>query len=421
MKRRNKFSLSHYKLFSCKMGQLIPIGLTEVLPGDTIQQSTSCFIRFSPMVAPVMHPVQVKIHHWYVPFRLVWDDFEDFITGGPDGLNDSTPPYAVRSNVNPQATGTLSDYLGIPPLLANDVRFSTLPFRAYQLIWNEWYRDQNLQEEFEIPKTSGREVIGTSGTSTLRYSAWGKDYFTTATPWEQKGIAVQVPVNGVPSGTLTFSGTGAPTFSTGGVSGRQLYNSIVNDGGEDGGTDLNRLGITGAVGSASGPLVWDDPKLTATFTGDSQLGAIDLNQLREAFALQRFEEHRALYGSRYVEYLRYLGVKASDARLQRPEYLGGGRSVIQFSEVLQTAADGDTPVGTMRGHGIGAIRTNRYRRFIEEHGLILTLMTVRPISVYTQGLPRMWSRFSKEDYWQKELEHIGQQEIRNSEVYMPVI
>jgi len=133
-------------------------------------------------------------------------------------------------------------------------------------------------------------------------------------------------------------------------------------------------------------------------------------------ALQRYSEARARYGSRYTEYLRYLGVRSSDARLQRPEYLGGGKTPIQFSEVLQTA-EGTAPVGEMRGHGISALRTNRYRRFFEEHGYVLTVLSVRPKTVYTQGLPRHWNRRTKEDFWQRELQHIGQQEVLNKELY----
>ena len=181
-------------------------------------------------------------------------------------------------------------------------------------------------------------------------------------------------------------------------------------------------GIYNAVWSKSSPpaiednrpYYWANPALKVD---QSDAGTIDINQLREAFALQRFEEHRALYGSRYVEYLRYLGVKSSDARLQRPEYLGGSRQTIQFSEVLQTAPGGEDPVGALKGHGIGAMRTNRYRRFFEEHGYVLTIMMVRPISVYMQGLSRMWNRRVKEDYYQRELQHIGQQEVLTKELY----
>jgi len=154
-------------------------------------------------------------------------------------------------------------------------------------------------------------------------------------------------------------------------------------------------------------------RLQTDLTGAS---AITINLLREAFALQRFEEARARFGSRYVEYLRYLGVRSSDARLQRPEFLGGGRYPVQFSEVLQTA-EGTDPVGELRGHGIGVARSNRYRRFFEEHGYVYTFMVVKPKTIYMQGLPRTWNRRTKEDFFQKELQHIGQQEVLNKEVY----
>lgn len=161
------------------------------------------------------------------------------------------------------------------------------------------------------------------------------------------------------------------------------------------------------------PYYWQNPNLKVD---ESSAATININSLREAFALQRFAEHRAMYGSRYVEYLRYLGIKASDARLQRPEYLGGGKQTIQFSEVLQTA-EGTDPVGTLRGHGIAAMRSNRYRRFFEEHGFVLSIMLVRPKAIYMQGIPRSWLRRVREDFFQTELQHIGQQEVYTKELY----
>lgn len=413
MRKRNKFSLSHYKLLTAKMGYLYPVACVDVLPGDTLQMATSLLMRFSPLVAPVMTPVTVKLHHWYVPFRLIWDEFEDFITGGPDGMSVPVPPHIIfNSSIN---SGTLHDYFGISPRESGgDLWASSLYHRAYRLIWNEWYRDQNLQEPVVVPTSSGRETATSLPNSgSLLRSAWDKDYFTTATPWEQKGAAVNVPVIGNPGGTITISG--APAFTG-------LLNQSVGSTPLSGDVyttrnalqyDYDRTGVdpqTGTIGLSKGTL-------SANFTAsDASLGVVNLKLMREAYAMQHYEEHRALYGSRYVEYLRYLGVKASDARLQRPEYLGGGRSVIQFSEVLQTA-EGTDPVGTMRGHGIGAMRTNRFRRFFEEHGVVMTLMSVRPKSIYTQGMPRKFSKQLKTDYWQKEFEHIGQQEIKNSELY----
>lgn len=410
MRKRSKFSLSHYNLTTMNMGYVVPVGLTEVLPGDTIQQATSAFIRVTPLVAPVMHPVHVAIHHWYVPLRLIWDDFEKFITGGEDGLDTSEYP-TITAPSDGFPTGGVADYLGCPTGISNLV-VSALPFRAYDLIWSEWYRDENVIEPVSISKASGPDTT----TSVYLYSkAWAKDYFTTATPWPQRGPAVSVPVNltaaGEPSITATIVGNGTPTFDGADLSYVNVNGNLASS--------VERTVLTTSRGINGQSAVWTDPALKVNInysSGNPELGSVDINQLREAFALQRFEEHRALYGSRYTEYLRYLGIRASDARLQRPEYLGGGRQTIQFSEVLQTA-EGTDPVGTMRGHGIAAMRTNRYRRFIEEHGYVMTLMSVMPISIYQDGLPRLWNRRVKEDFWQKELEHIGEQEVLIKELY----
>lgn len=387
--KRGKFSLSHYKLLTCDMGELVPIGLTEVLPGDSIQQSTSALIRCSPMLAPVMHPVHVRIHHWFVPHRLVWDDFESFITGGEDGEDDSVFP-TTAFGANLPAVGSLPDYFGMPTLVPGGYTTSALPFRGYQLIYNEWYRDQDLQTPIVISKASGLDT--TTGRS-LRNVAWEKDYFTSARPWETKGPDITVPIGD----SAPVTGTITTTFNKDmRLSGVAPPNPVVsNDTGSDAITAASAHSLEADLSAAT---------------------PVSINTLREAFALQRYQEARARYGSRYVEYLRYLGVRSSDARLQRPEYLGGGRQTIQFSEVLQTA-EGDSPVGEMRGHGIGALRSNRYRRYFEEHGYIYSLLSVKPKTIYSQGVPRTFNRRTKEDFWQQELQHIGQQQVLNKEVY----
>ena len=188
MAKRNKFSLSNYKLFSCDMGEMVPCGITEVLPGDTIQQATSALVRCSPLLAPVMHPVQVRIHHWFVPHRIIWDDFEDFITGGPDGMDDSVFPTITFGGGTGAAIGSLADYLGVPTGV-NNINVSALPFRAYNLIYNEWYRDQDLQSPLDISTASGAD---STTETTLQMCAWEKDYFTAARPWEQKGPAITI-------------------------------------------------------------------------------------------------------------------------------------------------------------------------------------------------------------------------------------
>lgn len=392
--KRSKFSLSHYNLFSCDPGELIPCGITEVLPGDTIQQNTSALIRCSPLLAPVMHPVHARIHHWFVPHRLVFPDFEKFITGGPDGMDDTEFPtitFATKPGV-----GSLADYLGINPEV-DGITVSALPFRGYALIFNEWYRDQDLQAPLALSTDPGAD---TTTSKALQNVGWEKDYFTSARPWEQKGPSISIPLGDY----APVVGLAKGNDNVGGTRNGYDYNGLSSWTGQTLPTDANFYMQTKPDGT---------PNVRADLSGVS---AITVNALREAMALQRFEEARARFGSRYVEYLRYLNVRSSDARLQRPEYLGGANQTIQFSEVLQTA-EGDNPVGEMRGHGIGAMRSNRYRRFIEEHGYVYTFLTVKPRTMYAQGIPRHFNRRTKEDFWQKELQHIGQQEILKKEIW----
>lgn len=406
--KRAKHSLSNYKLLSFDQGELVPVGLTEVLPGDTIQQSTSALIRLSPLLAPMMHQVNVRIHHFFVPHRLIWDEFEEFITGGDNGLGDGSVFPTITIPGGGYAVGTLGDYLGIPTTVGAGLTISALPFRAYAMVYNEFYRDQDLQTELTIDLTSGPD---TTTSTALQNVCWEKDYFTSARPWAQKGPAVTIPLGtsapvlGIGKTNATFGGSG----------------TLVRE--SDGTTS------TYATSVKIGPLTNDEfyveqngvsgyPNIRADLTNAS---AATINSLRRAFALQRYEEARARYGSRYVEYLRYLGIKSSDARLQRPEYLGGGKQTLQISEVLQTGvttSGSDTAgVGNLKGHGIGAMRSNRYRRFFEEHGYIVSLISVKPKTIYANGIPRTWNRRTKEDFFQMELQHIGQQEVLCKELY----
>lgn len=396
--KRDKFSLSHTKLLSGDLGELIPIGLVEVLPGDTMQQATSILLRTAPLVAPVFHNVDVRIHHWYVPHRLVWSNWENFITGGPDGNNASVFPTITFSGGSGAAVGSLADYLGVPPGV-NNITVSALPFRAYASIFNEFYRDQDLITPLTINTGDGADAT----TSTvLQNVGWEKDYFTSARPWEQKGPAVTLPLG--TTAPVVTSDQGIRISST-----DNAYTNAVLQWDQAG----QKLIPTGGFGGTNRSVKFGNQTgLRTDLTGAS---ALTVTALREALAIQRYEEARARYGSRYSEYLRSLGVISSDARLQRPEYLGGGRQNIQFSEVLQTA-EGAAPVGTMRGHGISGLRSNRYRRFFEEHGYVMSLISVRPKTIYMQGLPRTWNKRAKEDFWQKEFQHIGQQQVLNKEV-----
>lgn len=433
MRKRSKHNLSHMKLLTSAMGYICPIQCQEVLPGDSFLQDTSIFMRTMPLVAPVMHPVYVSIHSWYVPTRLLWSDFEDFITGGPDGRSAPTPP-TIEFSPSKYKIGELADYLSVPEIKTNTVKVSALPFRAYNFIYNEKYRDQDLLPEQPISIESGDD--STTNINLLR-AAWTKDYFTLARPFEQKGPSVSVPIG---AGQVVGNVTGITATSTvRGIANRgvcfvPLDSNPVNKAAYNVQINLKDHTTPGCLYAtqASGDeitkhslklynfkdsIAVDTTVQGGSVTFDGNIGTLDLRDFREAMAIQRFEEKRALYGSRYPDYLRFLGVRPSDARLNEPEYLGGGRRTIQFSEVLQTAP-GDDPVGTLRGHGINALKTPRFLRFFEEHGYVMSFLIIRPKSIYMNGLPKMFSRNTKYDYWQLEYQHIGQESIKNKELYI---
>lgn len=378
--KRSKHSLSHYKLLTCDAGELVPVGCYEVLPGDTVQQSSSVLLRLSPLLTPVMHPMHVRLHHFFVPYRILDGNFETFITGGGGS------PKTYDLNGVARGSGDLLDYLGIPPVArATATPVSAYPFDAYCEIFDEYYRDQDLV----TPLVRNPAATG------LQRVAWGKDIFTAARPFAQKGGAVSFPLQGTAYAS-------AVETNPGGASRGDLLIT------QDAGSPPDGV-LKGSAPSAGGG------EEAARLVVAMSSGSADVRAVRLAFAMQRYNEARAQYGSRYTEYLRYLGVRSSDARLQRPEYLGGGKAVVSFSEVLQTA-EGANPVGTLRGHGISGMRSGRFRRFFEEHGLVMSLLSVRPKGMYANGLHKMFSRTTKEDYYQKELEFIGTQAVLNKEV-----
>lgn len=396
--KRSKMNLSAGKLMTGKMGLIYPICCVEIIPGDTIEHVSNIFARALPLSSPPMHRVNMQVHHWFVPFRLIWDDWESFITGGEDGLDASVFPTIDFSGAA-VAESDLADYFGIPPGFAHST--SALPFRAYNLIFDEWYRDQDLITKSGFSKASGADA---TTPISLKYRCWEKDYLTTCRPWELKGASLTLPL-----------GTSAPVNSVNGTSAlgrKKSDDSLMQTG------TLSIKAATGELVDIGSNVGYIDPNgsLVADLSGAT---GVDINTVRQYFALQRYQEARARYGSRYTEYLAYLGVRSSDARLQRPEYLGGGKQVLSFSEVLQTAsttADANG-VGQLYGHGIASLRSNRYRKFFEEHGYVISTLSVLPQTMYPDGIPRTFNRRVKEDFWQKELQHIGQQEVLMKEVY----
>nr|QJB19832.1 MAG: major capsid protein [Microvirus sp.] len=399
--KSNLFDLSHEKKLSCNMGDLIPIMVQEVVPGDKFKVNTEMLMRFAPMIAPVMHRINVFTHYFFVPNRLVYSDWEEFITGGPDGKSEPTfPTLSVQEGSKSLfLKGSLADYMGVPipptsGTITKALGFNALPFRAYVEIYNEYYRDQNLQTRLEYNKTGTIDGGDWATLLTLRKRAWEKDYFTSALPWAQKSEEVLLP------GTIAYE-TGSASY---------LYDA-----------DDNELADT------AGNLTVDaNGKLNTPHEG-GQVGRIEtegtldvtINELRRATKLQEWLEKNARGGSRYIEQIfSHFGVKSSDARLQRPEYLGGGKSPVVISEVLQTSKTDTSPQGNMAGHGISVGNANGFNKYFEEHGFIIGIMSVLPRTSYQQGFPRQLHHHTKFDYYFPEFAHLGEQEIYDYELFV---
>jgi hypothetical protein len=320
-------------------------------------------------------------------------------------MNASVPPTI---SIKPEV-GTLADYLGLP-LAKNAISVSALPFRAYAMIWNHFFRDQRLQEELPI----SLDGPDTTTSTALQSAAWQKDYFTTASPEPQLGPAVSVPVNSVEASS------NSPTFQ---LYARSVSNPSTIKGPYTVGTsnsnpsDLpnsyNYVGLNSPEQIVPAGEIWE----TLPAFGNNPF-TVDISQLREALALQRWEEKRMLFGARYEDLLHFWGLRTQDARLQQPEFVASKHGTLQFSEVLQTSADANNAgVGELFGHGIGAMRTGRHRYYCWEHGLMISFLIVRPQAVYTQGIERFWTRQTRYDYWNPEFQHISQQEVYQREVY----
>jgi len=400
--KRNLFDLSHDKKLSCSMGKIIPIMCEEIIPGDKWKKSTSVFLRLAPMTAPILERVNVIVHDFFVPLRLVWPESEKFFSGGENVTDPAIPfPYMDITDANKYRVmpGTLHDYLGGATLptggtITVNNRVSQLPYRAYQLIWNEYYRDQNLQAKIDFPTTS--TPLTDDGTISrlldIRAKAWEKDYFTSALPFTQKGNPVNIPgdVNYKPTSSVLDSTTGLP-YTNGGT--------------------LN-------AGTGNG-------NFTVANTVDVRLDNVDsismtINDLRRANKLQEWLEKNARGGSRYIEtMLAHFGVKSSNKLLQRPQYLGGSKNGVQISEVLSSwGTEGGLPLGEMGGHGISAGSNFMFNHFFEEHGFVFSLMSIIPKTSYLQGQAKFLNKFDKFEYAWPSFGHLGEQEIKLPELWV---
>jgi len=392
--QKNSFDLSHDVKLSTKMGQLTPILTLECVPGDKFNLGCESLVRFAPMIAPVMHRMDVSMHYFFVPNRILWNNWEKFITDANSGV---VAPYFIWDGNPIDSYAKFFDYMGIPPNnggSVTDQNLNALPIAAYQCIYNEYYRDQNLQTPVDYKLNDGSNnsrLISTFGK--LRNRAWEHDYFTSSLPFAQKGAAVDIPI-GLVEGDLP------------------VYLNSSN------GTSLNGTPSSVNVAAQGGRTDVPADSLYAD-TSNAEIEPTTINDLRRAFRLQEWLEKNARGGTRYIEsILSHFGVRSSDARLQRPEYITGVKTPVVISEVLNTTGQTDgLPQGNMAGHGLSISSGKSGSYYCEEHGYIIGIMSVMPKTAYQQGIPKTYLKNDTLDYYFPSFANIGEQPVTKNELY----
>ena len=407
---RSAFNRSHGYKTTFDSGYLIPVFVDEALPGDTFNVHMTAFARMATPLKPVMDNLFLDTFFFAVPNRLIWANWQKF-NGEQDNPGDSVSfvvPYMDSPAVTGYAEQSLFDYMGIPTKVAG-LRHNTLPLRAYNLIYNTWFKDENLIPTRAVQRTTDSGDLASD--FVLQRRGKRHDYFTSCLPWPQKGAAVSIPL-----------GTSAPVLGIGKLNDVFSHGSqSVYENYEHSRTYANSVGINASLGGDAGVFyVEEDPAhagyhhITADLTNAT---AATINSLRQAFQLQRMLERDARGGTRYIEIIRsHFGVVSPDARMQRPEYLGGGSSPININPVAQTSVAGSTPQGNLAGIGT-ARHSVGFSKSFTEHCTIIGLVSVRADLTYQQGLDRMWSRSTRYDFYWPSLSHLGEQAVLNKEIY----
>ncbi len=432
--RRSVFDRSHVYKTTFNEGALIPYFVDEVIPGDTFTLNPVEFCRLATPVVPFMDNIYIESFFFFIPSRLVYDKWVN-LCGEQDNPEDSTDYLVPTVALTGDMTNKLPDYMGIACASGtfNNISVNCLPFRAYWLVWNEWFRDENLQKSVKISKGETNTVLEPMGQSTANpnyglpsgVSNWydpaprGKryDYFTGALPWPQKGPAVDLPIGG--SGSLTISNASlvGPSYSIG--AGRSSnYQSTLLGFGSSFSEELYQTSTY--VQGKQNPGNSTFPNLSISGQADmSALSAVTINSLRQAFMLQRYYEIDARGGTRYTEKLQaHFGVTNPDARLQRPEFLGSHSSMMNINPVTQTSStDSTTPQGNLAAYGLNAQRYHAFTKSFSEFGYVIGLINVRADLTYQQGINKMWLRSDVLDFYWPSFAHLGEQAIQNIEIY----
>lgn len=393
----NNFDLTHDVKMTGAMGNLMPCCIAECIPGDRWNIAGDVYLRFAPLFAPIMHSVDISIHYFFVPNRIVWPNWEKFVTNEPTG---GLPQFSWDNNITDQAK-KLGDYLGVPPPPGGAVPelINALPFAAYQAIYNEYYRDENLVAEVDYELADGLQPVGTYGE--LRKRAYEHDYFTACLPWAQKGNPVNLPLGNVQLNPDWNADNQQPKWVD------QNGNAITNATNVQGRTTPDRIGTSGG----QSPIAYDP-------NGSLVVGSTTINELRRAMRLQEFLEKNARGGTRYIENIKmHFGVQSSDARLQRPEYITGTKAPITVTEIVNTNDIEPVPQGNPSGKAISMQEGNYGSYMVEEHGYIIGIMSIIPKPAYQQGIPRNYLKEDVLDFYWPSFANIGEQEVLNKEIY----